>query len=194
MIEATTAIPGSEPATPAATGLGQLGTDAFLKLLVAQLKYQNPMAPSDGTAMLQQTAQFTTVETLKQIAEANQRLMGFQQVTMALTIVGKGVTAISLDGSYVSGEVEGIRFTADGPFLRLDTGIEIPITNVLSVSAPDEAAPSPSPSPPPPPPADAPPPEDPGTAEEAGTGAVTPSHTGWDPVPQPDGPRMGTTP
>ena len=74
--------------------------------------------PSDGTAMLQQTAQFTTVETLKEISEANQRLMGFQQVTMALTIVGKPITAVGLDGSYVSGEVEGLRFTADGPFLQ----------------------------------------------------------------------------
>ena len=74
MIESPTAFRGTEPSSSTATGLGQLGTDAFLKLLVAQLKYQNPMAPSDGTARLQQTAQFTTVETLKEISEANQRL------------------------------------------------------------------------------------------------------------------------
>lgn len=118
MIESPTAFRGTEPSSSAGTGLGQLGTDAFLKLLDAQRKYQNPMAPSDGTAMVQQTAQFTTVETLREISEANRRLMGFQQVTMALTIVGKPITAVGLDGSYVSGEVEGLRFTADGPFLQ----------------------------------------------------------------------------
>lgn len=177
MIESTTAIPGAGPSSSTETGLGQLGTDAFLKLLVAQLKYQNPMAPSDGTAMLQQTAQFTTVETLKQISEANQRLMGFQQVTMALTIVGKSITAVGLDGSHVSGEVQGIRFTADGPFLRLDSGVEVPMDNVLSVSAPDDGAPAP-------PPAEEPPPADAGDGDDAAADAVTTSYAGWDPLPQ----------
>ncbi len=185
MIESTTAIPGTTPDPSTATGLGQLGTDAFLKLLVAQLKYQNPMSPSDGTAMLQQTAQFTTVETLKEIAEANQALMGFQQVTMALTIVGKPVTAIGLDGTFVSGQVEGVRFTADGPFLRLDSGVEIPMTNVLSVSASDEGA---APAPPPvTPPAAPPPPGEPGEGDvpvdDATTDAVTHTYTSWDPEP-----------
>jgi flagellar basal-body rod modification protein FlgD len=123
------------------TGLGQLGSDAFLKLLVAQLKYQNPMNPGDGTAMLEQTAQFTTVETLQSIAEMNQRLMGFQQVTMSLGVVGKPITALSLDGFHVEGVVESVRFTADGPFLELDSGIEIPMDNVLTVEAPIETAP-----------------------------------------------------
>ena len=181
MIESTTAIPGADPSASTASGLGQLGTDAFLKLLVAQLKYQNPMAPSDGTAMLQQTAQFTTVETLKQISEANQRLMGFQQVTMALTIVGKPITALSLDGTYVSGRVEGLRFTADGPFLQLDSGIEVPMDNVLSVSAADDGAASP---PPDTPPVEEPPPADAEDAGDAAADAVTPSFASWDPLPQ----------
>jgi flagellar basal-body rod modification protein FlgD len=181
MIDATTAITGSDSPSATATGLGQLGTDAFLKLLVAQLKYQNPMAPTDGTAMLQQTAQFTTVETLKEISEANQRLMGFQQVTMALTIVGKSVTAVGLDGSQVSGEVAGIRFTVDGPFLRLDSGIEVPMDNVLSVSAPDDGAAEP---PPVTPPAEEPPPADGEPGADTAADAATRTYAGWDPLPQ----------
>lgn len=175
MIESVNAIPGTTPEPTEASGLGQLGTDAFLKLLVAQLKYQNPMAPSDGTAMLQQTAQFTTVETLKQISEANQRLMGFQQVTMALTVVGQEVTAVGLDGEFLSGTVEGVRFTADGPLLRLDSNAEVPMDNVLSVSAPaDEpvsvSAPPPDPAEPPP----APPVSEDVAPEETPAGASAP--------------------
>ena len=122
------------------SGLGQLGSDAFLKLLVAQLKYQNPMNPGDGTAMLEQTAQFTTVETLQNIAEMNQRLMGFQQVTMALGVVGKPITALSYDGRYVEGVVESLRFTPEGPLLSLDTGLEVPLDNVMTVESADPPA------------------------------------------------------
>ena len=117
--------------------LGQLGSDAFLQLLVAQLKYQNPMNPSDSSAMLEQTAMFTTVETLQSIAEMNQTLMGFQEVTMALGVVGKHVSALSLEGLQVEGLVESVRFTADGPFLSLDTGEEVPMVNVITVSPGD---------------------------------------------------------
>ena len=132
----------SSPASTAAgsSALGQLGSDAFLKLLVAQLRYQNPMNPGDGAAMLEQTAQFTTVETLQSIAEMNQRLMGFQQVSMSLGIVGKPITALGTNGAQVEGVVESVRFTADGPFLLLDNGIELPMDNVLTVKSPEEAA------------------------------------------------------
>src|SRR6478735_3700053 len=48
----------STPATTGAPAFNAMGSDAFLKLLVAQLKYQDPTHPMDGTQMLGQTAQF----------------------------------------------------------------------------------------------------------------------------------------
>ncbi|GBE24169.1 flagellar basal body rod modification protein [bacterium BMS3Bbin02] len=116
----------------ASNGIGSLGSDAFLTLLVAQLRYQNPMSPTDGTAMLQQTAQFTQVEALKAISEANQQILGLQQTSMALNLVGRDVSALDLDGNPVSGTVTEVRFTADGPILDVD-GIKIPLPNVISV-------------------------------------------------------------
>ena len=54
-----------------------MGKDQFLKLLVAQMKNQDPESPMDGTQMAAQLAQFSTVEqlqnantTLTQIADA----------------------------------------------------------------------------------------------------------------------------
>ncbi len=136
MIEAV----GSSTTQPATTsgGLGQLDSDAFLKLLVAQMKFQNPLAPTDASAMLEQTAQFTTVETLQAISETNQALLGFQQTTLAMGTVGKEVNAYSLYGDAVTGTVETVRFTADGPMLELDSGIEIPLANVIEVRVPPQ--------------------------------------------------------
>ncbi len=145
--------------------LGQLGTDAFLQLLVAQLRYQNPLAPTDGAAMLQQTATFTQVETLKEIAAINQQLIGFQQVTMGLGLVGKEIDAITSDGQPVSGEVESMRFTVDGPFLRLGDGREIPMENVVSVRQADGDDSATPVAPPVAPPVSEPPPAEPPVSE-----------------------------
>lgn len=134
MIESVTS--SSEVATSASSSLGQLDSDAFLKLLVAQMKYQNPLAPTDASAMLQQTAQFTTVETLKAISETNQALLGFQQTTLAMGTVGKEIDAYSVAGNRVTGVVDTVRFTVDGPILELDSGINVPLANVIEVSTP----------------------------------------------------------
>ena len=49
------------------TTANSLGKDTFLKLMVAQLKYQDPLKPQDGGEYLTQTATFTSLETLQDI-------------------------------------------------------------------------------------------------------------------------------
>ena len=47
------------------------GENAFLKLLVEQLKHQDPLAPQDGTQFVAQLAQFNSLE---QLISINDRL------------------------------------------------------------------------------------------------------------------------
>ena len=128
-------ISPDQPASSAqsSSGIGRLDSDAFLQLLVAQMRYQNPMEPTDGTAMLQQTAQFTTVETLQSISELQSQLAHMQQVSLAVDVVGKEITALELDGSAITGTVDGVRFTADGAMLQVE-GTEVLMENVVSVT------------------------------------------------------------
>ena len=49
-------------ATKTATGNQSLGKDAFLQLLVTQLKNQNPLSPQDNGAFVAQLAQFSSLE------------------------------------------------------------------------------------------------------------------------------------
>lgn len=86
--------PLSSPQTTAATlaNTNQLNQDTFLKLLVAQMKYQDPLSPTDSTQFLTQTAQFTTVSTLQQIEKDQQALQHTNQLLAASGMVGHGVT------------------------------------------------------------------------------------------------------
>ena len=113
----------------AGTGLGGLGGDAFLNLMVAQLRYQNPMAPSDPSAMMNQTATFTQVETMQKLAQLQQQMLGLQRATMAADMVGKEVTVRGADGNDVTGTVDGVRFTETGPLLRVGDQ-EFPVESV----------------------------------------------------------------
>ena len=59
------AAPTGERTAPIPTNKkGDMGKDSFLQLLVAQLKNQDPLSPSDGKEMAAQLAQFSSVEQL----------------------------------------------------------------------------------------------------------------------------------
>jgi flagellar basal-body rod modification protein FlgD len=132
MTDAIAGIGGSQATQSVSSSLSTLGGDAFLQLLVAQLKYQNPMEPTDGTQFLQQTAQFTQVETLQTLADTQEQLMNLTQFSLAVGLTGKTVEAVDQNGQRVSGEVGGVRFTVDGP--ELEVGERwLPIQNVVEV-------------------------------------------------------------
>lgn len=127
-----TGTEATQAASATASTLGGLDSDAFLQLLVAQLKYQNPMEPTDGTQFLQQTAQFTQVETLQTLADTQQQLMNLTQFSLAVGLTGKTVSAIDANGASVTGEVGGVRFTVDGPELEIGDRW-LPIASVVEV-------------------------------------------------------------
>lgn len=85
--------------TTSVSNKDQFGKDTFLKLLVAQLKYQNPMSPTDGTQFLAQTAQFTMVEKLDQINSAMKSNAASNEVLEAATMIGKHVTVATENGT-----------------------------------------------------------------------------------------------
>lgn len=62
---------GAATPTPPAQGVKAADRDVFLKLLVAQLKNQDPLAPQDGVQFVAQLAQFNSLD---QLININRRL------------------------------------------------------------------------------------------------------------------------
>jgi flagellar basal-body rod modification protein FlgD len=71
----TTAAAKAKAAAAAAPVGSAVGADAFMKLLVEQLKHQDPLAPQDGAAMVAQLAQFNSLEQLTSINDKLAQLL-----------------------------------------------------------------------------------------------------------------------
>lgn len=78
-----------------------LGKDAFLQLLVTQMKYQDPLNPAEDTDFIAQLAQFSSLEQLQNLNQS------FSD-TGALNMVGKTATVQWEDSGGKSHEVTGV--------------------------------------------------------------------------------------
>ena len=114
----------------------QLGKDTFLKLLVAQLKYQDPSAPASNTEFMAQTAQFSQVEKMEQMLTQNAAMLTSQSALTAGAMVGKYVTYTAEDGASKSETVSSVRFDPGGNTLVLRDGSEVPMGRLTNISEP----------------------------------------------------------
>jgi flagellar basal-body rod modification protein FlgD len=132
---ASAAATAATSTTAKPTGTGALDGNTFLQLLVAQLKYQNPLSPTDPTQFMSQTAQFTEVEKLQMIADQSTQLLASQQSTEATGMLGQQIVAAGSDGKDITGIVTGMRLTSTGPLLQVN-GTSIALSAVKEVDRP----------------------------------------------------------
>lgn len=101
-VTAAGAAPTAGAATTAKEKNDMLGKDAFLQLLVTQLRYQDPLSPMDNKDFIAQMAQFTALE-------QSQNMSGQIQRLNALSMLGLKVTVEPKDGGdVVTGVVEKV--------------------------------------------------------------------------------------
>jgi flagellar basal-body rod modification protein FlgD len=124
--------------TTAGGSVKKLGDqDTFLKLLVAQLKYQDPSNPADSTAFLAQTAQFTQVEKLGEIAD----MLGAQQLIGASALVGRTVTYQDSTGASRTGVVTKTKLNGDSEPILVVGNMDVPLSKVTEVQQTSDSAP-----------------------------------------------------
>jgi hypothetical protein len=168
-----------------ATGaLGGMGSDAFMKLLVAQMRYQNPMAPQDGTEYLAQVSQYAMVEQLQKVSQGQEEVSGYQRALMATSMVGAQVTGTGEAGNPLTGTVLRVEYRSGKPALITTEGT-IDLDKVDALGSATNHAPVPARRPAPPPARrPAPPPAAPSTRTSRPTPVSPPR-----PTPQPPPPK-----
>ena len=94
--------------------------DAFLQLLVAQMKYQDPLEPTSNTEYIAQYAQFSQVEQLQNMASST-------DLARASSLVGKEVyiktTTSSGETKYVQGKVDYVVYENNKAYLSIEESL-----------------------------------------------------------------------
>lgn len=117
---------------------GELGKDEFLKILVAQLRYQDPLQPMEDREFISQMAQFTSLEQLMNINSHLNQLS--QSLGAASSLIGKQISWLytPLDGSesrMESGVVESI-IVRDG-LTYAKVGVhDVPLNEIVKIENP----------------------------------------------------------
>lgn len=97
------------PMVTSETKSSVLGKDAFLKLLITQLQYQDPMNPVENTEFTSQLAQFSQLELLNQMGTSMEQLSQLQgsiNNIQALSFIGKQVSAIGNVVEYTGNQID----------------------------------------------------------------------------------------
>jgi flagellar basal-body rod modification protein FlgD len=123
---------GSTP-TPDASAAQAASLDytAFLRLLIAEMKNQDPTKPMDSAQYIGQLASFSGVEQAVKTNAKLDAMMSAFALTQAEGFIGRSVT--SADGA-VSGTVVSVRVTSDGAMARLEDGTELLLGPGITVS------------------------------------------------------------
>lgn len=110
---------------------GELGKDDFLNLMVTQLKYQDPLQPTDDKEFIGQMAQFSALE---QMQNMNTSLSNSQ----AFSLIGKHITANTVDSKtaetkVTEGDVTSVKVKSGKSYVVVD-GEDIPVNKIVNVT------------------------------------------------------------
>jgi flagellar basal-body rod modification protein FlgD len=130
------AAAGAASATPPSNAaLKQLeDSQTFLKLLVAQLKYQNPDNPVDPSQFISQTAQLTEVQTIVSLQSQFSQQLSMEQTVASTSLIGKQITAQTAGGN-VSGVVSDVTLSPTGAPMLDVNGQSIALSSVTNVGS-----------------------------------------------------------
>lgn len=110
----------------------QLGKDAFLKLLVAQLQHQDPSSPMDSSALMGQLAQFSSVEQMTNVATSVTQLAADTTISQSVALIGHELIFKRADGTTGNGVADGVSIK-DGQATIDVNGESVSLTDVTAV-------------------------------------------------------------
>lgn len=114
-----------------------LDKDAFLQLLVTQLKYQDPMNPMDNKESIAQLAQFSALEQMQNLNKKFDEFLNGSGMTPALNVLGLKVAGAELEtGTLITGTVKRVAFDNGRSVLTLDSGKQLELGALTSAEVP----------------------------------------------------------
>lgn len=120
------AVGGTSTTTLQANGLGM---DDFLKILLTQLTFQDPLKPMDNQEFMAQMAQFTSLEQTQQLNSKLDALLSTQAALQSVGLLGRTVDVATETGT-VTGTVASLSLAGDSPSISVRTSAGATLSNL----------------------------------------------------------------
>jgi len=128
------AFTGAAPEKLARVPMKILGQDEFLKLLVVQMRNQDPLKPVSDTEFIAQMAQFSNLEQTKEMSGDIAKLRQSSAFNQATALMGKQVRLLSDEDTFTKGIVTDLT-VKDGEVSLIVNGKTYVLGQVVSVNS-----------------------------------------------------------
>jgi len=129
--------PVSAASTATASPAANLGLQDFLKILLTQLSYQDPLKPMDNQEFMAQIAQFTSLEQTQQLNDKLDQLITNQAALQSVGLIGRTVDIQTSTGK-VTGTVASLALQGESPMVSVSVAggsvvSDVSLSQILAV-------------------------------------------------------------
>ena len=110
------------------TAGGALDKEAFLQLLVAQMKYQDPLEPTDNTEYISQLANFSSLEQMQNMNDSLANMSLASDLQRASNLVGN-FASVDVNGQTITGKVDTVEYKDGTAYLSIE-GKKYPLSSL----------------------------------------------------------------
>ena len=118
----TTGISSSQSTAQTSSGsdrFQELDADDFLNLLIAELQNQDPTSPVESSEIVQQIGQIREIQSNESLVTTLDAIKLGQNMGTSTSMIGSNVLAMTSDGEFITGRVDGVTFEDGAPRLQV---------------------------------------------------------------------------
>jgi flagellar basal-body rod modification protein FlgD len=116
--------------TAGSNRFSELRSEDFIKIIFTELANQDPLEPSDSSALLDQLNSIRSIESDIHLQQELQNLVRENQLASAGNLIGRFVGGLTESATRVSGYVASVQRSGENVNLELDNGWIVPFDQV----------------------------------------------------------------
>lgn len=119
--------------TPGANGFAELDSNEFMQIILSELANQDPLAPNDTAAILEQLSSIRNIESQVALEDKLDALVTQNAISTSANMIGKYVTGLDSLNNTVEGIVESLTVQDGKPVLNIVGGGKLAAERVTDV-------------------------------------------------------------
>lgn len=123
---------------PSSTNAFQAMTsEDFIRIMFSELANQDPLAPNDSQALLNQISTIRSIESDIGLGQRLQEIALQNEISSAGSLLGSFISGLDARGNEAIGFVDSVSVTREGTILNLSTGFSVALDRVVEIIDPD---------------------------------------------------------